>query len=75
MSSFVMVHISTIEATADKSGLMLSNIVEIIVVDEDQTIEIRSNCLDQLTAMDRKSNLMPSIRILQKDMKETYSKI
>jgi len=64
MSSFVIVHISTIEATADKIGLMLSNIVEIIAVDEDQTIEIRSSCLDQLTAMDRKSYLTPSNRIL-----------
>ncbi len=46
MSSLVMVRISTIEAIADTSGLV-SNIVEITIVDEDQTVEI----LDQLTDM------------------------
>jgi hypothetical protein len=39
MSSFVMVLISTIEAIADTSGLV-SNIVEISILDEDRTIEI-----------------------------------
>jgi hypothetical protein len=49
-----MVRINTIEAIADKSGL-LSNIVEISVVDVDEMIEILSNYLDQNAAMERKS--------------------